>query len=114
MADPVLANPPFAILAMPIDPARKLPLNVTKADNATAWTLAAAVAGTVHRLVDMHVEPAEGATYAFYSDDTLIYGPFSGKAAREANPICQTAAGAALKMLVSGGNVTLAAHYIEA
>ena len=113
MAEPGPANPTLFSLVSAVDPARKLPLNVTKAANAAAWILAAAVAATIHRLVDVHVEPADGATYAFYSNSTLIYGPFSGKAIREANPVCETVSGEALKMLVTGGNVTLAAHYIE-
>lgn len=113
MAEPNAANPTLFSLATPVDPARELPLNVTQEDSATAWTLAAAVAGVVHRVTRLRVEVPVGSTWALYSDSTLIYGPFSKDSVEAYQKICETAAGAALKLLVTGVSCTLAGQYIE-
>jgi len=120
MPDPVLANPPFAILAMGHDPqgVKRKPINLT-GHPTNKQQVVAAVAGKKIRVLSYDTQPSAACDLTWWSGTSaaisaVIAMPIYGGRIPSYNPAgwVETVAGEALNAIATG-NVGITLQYIE-
>jgi hypothetical protein len=88
------------------------PVHATKAASGDPQLVVAALVGGI-RIVDILINPSEGATWQLYSGSNPISEPYDIPVERSSLRIWRTAPGEALNIKVQGGPVSYDLSYIE-